>query len=150
MLVVETIAKIRRAHFVQGKPIKQICRELKLSRKVVRKVLRSEETAFEYKRTVQPLPKLGPWREELDRLLAANAARGSRERVTVLRIFEELRALGFDGKYDAVRRYAASWRRQGSMGASAAFVPLRGTRTSGCNASSPARPTSSTGAMRSC
>jgi hypothetical protein len=31
MLVVETIAKIRRAHFVQGKPIKQICRELKLS-----------------------------------------------------------------------------------------------------------------------
>ena len=34
MLVVETIAKIRRAYFVQGKPIKQICRELKLSRKV--------------------------------------------------------------------------------------------------------------------
>jgi hypothetical protein len=32
MLVVETIAKIRRAYFVQGKPIKQICRELKLSR----------------------------------------------------------------------------------------------------------------------
>ena len=112
MLVVETIAKIRRAHFVQGKPIKQICGELKLSRKVVRKVLRSDETDFEYKRTVQPLPKLGPWREELDRLLAANAARGSRERVTVLRIFEDLRALGFDGKYDAVRRYAAAWTRQ--------------------------------------
>jgi len=96
-----------------------------------RKVLRSEETAFEYKRTVQPLPKLGPWREELDRLLAANAARGSRERVTVLRIFEDLRALGFDGKYDAVRRYAAAWTRQGSTGASAAFVPSRGTRAFG-------------------
>jgi len=26
MLVVETIAKIRRAHFVQGKSIKAICR----------------------------------------------------------------------------------------------------------------------------
>ena len=35
MLVVETIAKIRRAHFVLGKPIKAICRELKVSRKVV-------------------------------------------------------------------------------------------------------------------
>jgi len=69
MLVVETIAKIRRAHFVDGKPIKQICRELKLSRKVVRKVLRSEETAFEYKRSVQPHPKLGAWREDLERLL---------------------------------------------------------------------------------
>ena len=82
MLVVETVAKVRRAYFVQGKAIKQICRELKLSRKVVRKVLRSDETSFEYKRSVQPQPKLGPWRDELDRLLAANAARGSRERVT--------------------------------------------------------------------
>jgi DNA-binding transcriptional regulator LsrR (DeoR family) len=44
MLVVETIAKIRRAYFVQGKPIKAICRELGLSRKVVRKVVRSEAT----------------------------------------------------------------------------------------------------------
>ena len=56
MLVVETIAKIRRAYFVQGKAIKAICRELKISRKVVRKVLRSNETAFEYERSVQPLP----------------------------------------------------------------------------------------------
>ncbi|SIO59691.1 hypothetical protein SAMN05444722_3817 [Rhodovulum sp. ES.010] len=31
MLVVETIAKIRRAHFVDGKSIKQICRKLRLS-----------------------------------------------------------------------------------------------------------------------
>ena len=30
MLVVETIAKIRRAYFVQKKPIKAICRELGL------------------------------------------------------------------------------------------------------------------------
>ena len=39
MLIVETIAKIRRLFFVQGKPIKAICHELGLSRKVVRKVL---------------------------------------------------------------------------------------------------------------
>ena len=35
-LVVETVAKVRRAYFVQGRSIKQIWRELKLSRKVVR------------------------------------------------------------------------------------------------------------------
>ena len=50
MLVVETIAKIRRAYFVQGKSIKAICRELRVSRKVVRKVLRSEATEFRYER----------------------------------------------------------------------------------------------------
>ncbi len=44
MLVVEAIAKTRRAYFVQQKPIKAICRELRVLRKVVRKVVRSEAT----------------------------------------------------------------------------------------------------------
>ena len=57
MLVVETVAKIRRAYFVQGKTIKAICRELRVSRKVVRKVLRSETTEFHYEREEQALPR---------------------------------------------------------------------------------------------
>jgi hypothetical protein len=69
MLVVETVAKIRRAYFVQKKPIKEICRELRISRKVVRKVLRSEATEFRYERETQPLPRIGPWQAELDGLL---------------------------------------------------------------------------------
>ena len=93
MLVVETIAKIRRAYFVQGKAIEAICRELNVSRKVVRKVLRSGGTEFVYERTVQPQPKIGPWRDDLDRLLAVNAARSSRERMTLIRVFEDLRGL---------------------------------------------------------
>jgi transposase len=124
MLVVETIAKIRRAHFVQGKSIKAICRELKVSRKVVRKVLRSGATAFEYERSVQPLPRIGPWKDDLERLLAANEARASRERLTLMRIFEELRGLGYEGGYDAVRRYARSWQRDRSASPADAYVPL--------------------------
>ena len=54
MLVVETIAKIRRWHFQDDKPIKQICRELGVSRKTVRKVIRSGATEFSYERTMQP------------------------------------------------------------------------------------------------
>jgi hypothetical protein len=46
MLILESIAKIRRAFFVQGKSIKLIRRELRVSRKVVRKVIRSEATEF--------------------------------------------------------------------------------------------------------
>ena len=44
MLVVETIAKIRRAYFSLGKSIKEICRDLHVSRKVVRKVVRSRSS----------------------------------------------------------------------------------------------------------
>ncbi|MBD3765533.1 MAG: hypothetical protein IE927_12600 [Rhodobacterales bacterium] len=68
-------------HFGQGMGIKTICRALNLSKKVVRKVVRSGATEFSYKRTVQPRPKLGAWLAELDRLLATNAARASRERL---------------------------------------------------------------------
>lgn len=75
MLVVETIGKIPGAHFVQKKPIKVICRELGLSRKVVRKVLRFEATEFRYTRSRQPQPKLGPWLSDLDRLLTENGIR---------------------------------------------------------------------------
>src|SRR5512139_718856 len=109
MLVVETVAKIRRAYFVQGKAIKAICRELGVSRKVVRKVLRSEATEFRYEREEQPLPRLGRWLGELEQLLAANEAKPRRERLTLIRIFENLRGRGYEGGYDAVRRYARSW-----------------------------------------
>src|SRR3954466_3636933 len=63
MLIVETIAKIRRAYFAQEKPIKAICREYRVSRKVVRKVVRSQATEFRYKRGHQPLRRIDPWRK---------------------------------------------------------------------------------------
>ena len=124
MLVVETIARIRREFFVKGKSIKEIVRELKVSRNTVRKVLRSEATSFTYQRQVQPLPRLGRWTSDLERLLAANAGKAGRERLTLIRIFEELRALGYEGGYDAVRRYARGWHRARSAAAAEVFVPL--------------------------
>ena len=124
MLVMETVAKIRRAYFVQGKAIKAICRELRVSRKVVRKVLRSEATEFHYEREDQPLPRIGPWRKELDQRLQANEAKPSRERLTLIRIFEELCGRGYEGGYDAVRRYARGWQRDRISTSVDAFVPL--------------------------
>ena len=124
MLIVETIAKIRRAHFVQKKPIKAICREFGLSRKVVRKVLRSEATEFHYERERQPLPKIGPWRSELEAMLLANEGKAARERLTLIRVFEELRALGYEGSYDAVRRYARVFAKDQNTAMAEAYVPL--------------------------
>ena len=124
MLVVETIAKIRRAFFKQGKPIKAICRELGVSRKVVRRVIRSGATEFRYQREDQPLPKIGRWRDALDQLLAQNETKSSRERLTLIRLFEELRGRGYDGGYDAVRRYARRWAQERGQATAAAFVPL--------------------------
>jgi transposase len=124
MLVVETVGRVRREHLVKGKSIKEIARDLKISRNTVRKILRSGETSFSYEREVQPRPRLGRWKADLDRLLTANAGTSARERLTLIRLFEELRALGYDGGYDAVRRYARSWSREHASQTAAAFVPL--------------------------
>src|SRR5256884_1007752 len=124
MLVVETIAKIRRAYFAQNKPIKTICREFRVSRRVVRKVIRSQATEFRYQRSRQPLPRIDPWRDQLEGLLLENEGKPARERLTLIRIFEELRTLGYEGSYDAIRRYAKRWRTKRGASTAEAYVPL--------------------------
>ena len=114
----------RYPYFVQKKPIKAICREYRLSRKVVRKVIRSEMTEFHYERGRQPLPRIDPWRAELDGMLLANEGKPARERLTLMRVFEELRGLGYEGGYDSVRRYATAWRVARGAAMAEAYVPL--------------------------
>jgi excisionase family DNA binding protein len=43
---VETIARIRREYFLQGKTIREIARDLHISRNTVRKVVRSGTTRY--------------------------------------------------------------------------------------------------------
>ena len=50
--------------------------------------------------------------------------KAARERLTLIRIFEELRGLGYEGGYDAVRRYAKSWRGERGAATAEAYVPL--------------------------
>ena len=61
---------------------------------------------------------------ELEELLAGNAAKPAREQLTLIRIFEELRGRGYDGGYDAVRRYARRWSKERGQATAAAYVPL--------------------------
>jgi hypothetical protein len=57
-------------------------------------------------------------------MLATNEAKSGRERLTLIRLFEELRGLGYAGGYDAVRRYARTRRRARGAATSEAYVPL--------------------------
>lgn len=120
----DTIARVRRAFHVQGWSMKKIARELHVSRNTVRKILRTDETDFSYERERQPLPKTGVWKAEIERFLTTNEGRPSRERLTVIRIYEELRALGYDGSYDAIRRYAKGWAKTRGSATAQAYVPL--------------------------
>ena len=124
MKTVDTIARVRRAFHVQGWSLKRICRELHVSRNTIRKILRSDETSFSYERERQPKPKIGPWKDQLDGLLNDNLGKAAREQLTLIRIYEELRALGYEGGYDAIRRYAKNWAKARGSAAAEAYVPL--------------------------
>lgn len=125
MLVVETIAKIRRDRLVHGKSIRSISRDRHLSRNTVRKVLRSVATIPPgYHRNDQPRPRLGDYLAQLDSLLESNQTASRRERLTFLYMFEQLRDSGYDGGYDTVRRYARAWQGRQESTADGAFVPL--------------------------
>lgn len=137
---VDTIARVRRAFHVQGWSLKRISRELHVSRNTVRRILRSDGTAFSHERERQPLPKIGPWQVQLDALLDGNDTKAKRERLTLVRIYEGLRGLGYEGSYDAIRRYAKSREKAHGAAMAEAYGPCSIRR---------ATPTSSTGAMRS-
>jgi transposase-like protein len=124
MLIVETVARIRRAHFVQGKSIKAIAREFGVVRNTLRNVLRSGETAPSYERTVQPRRKIGKCVTELERRLAEKDRKSRRERLDLIRVYEGLQADGYEGGYDAVRRYARARQRRLGTATGEAFVPL--------------------------
>jgi len=124
MLTVETIGRVRHAFLVKGKGIKAIARELRLSRNTVRTIVRGEETEHRYVRRAQPLPQLGAHAAKLDAMLAENAGRPARERLTFQRLYEALRLEGYAGGYDAIRRYGRSWERRHAAEQAEAYVPL--------------------------
>ena len=109
MLIVETIAKIRRYYFSEGKKIKEISRELRLSRNTVRKVIRSGATEHSYSREKQCYPKLGPHLERLEKLLEDNQKRPKKRRLKARKIYEILSGAGYRGSYDSVQRYVKKW-----------------------------------------
>ena len=86
--------------------------------------MRSGETDFSDERTSQPMPRIGPWQGQLEQILSANANKPSRERLTLIRVFEDLRGLGYEGGYDAVRRFAKTWSQNRGAVTAEASVPL--------------------------
>jgi transposase len=130
MLTVETIRKIRLARHRDGKPIRQIARDLNHSKNTVKKVLRSEATVFHYERNSQPRPKLGPFVESLEARLEQDQKLPKKRRRTAMVLFEQLQAEGYSGAYDSVRRHVRKWRREKRALGSQVFIPLSFERRS--------------------
>jgi transposase len=121
MLTVETIRKIRLASR-DGKSIRQVAKQLNLSRNTVRKVLRSNQTAFTYERKQSHKPKLGAYIPILEQWLEAEQDKPRRRSAQLL--YEALQGEGYRGSYDQVRRFVKHWREAHSTTVKDAYIPL--------------------------
>ena len=62
MIYVEPIGTIRRRYFVNGETISQIARDVHLTRKTVRKLIKNTDPNPQYVRRHQPQSKLGAFK----------------------------------------------------------------------------------------
>ena len=122
MLCVETIGKIRRRRLVHGESISAIARDLGLSSTTVKRALRFEGEAYEYRRVRQPMPKLGPYLVTLEGWLEVEQTLPARERRTAQRLYEALCLEGYTGAVDAVRRQIRELERRRHP-STTAFIP---------------------------
>ena len=124
MIIVETIAKIRRMYHVQNKGIKTIARELKLSKNTIKKIIREDKTSNDYKRSNQPLPIMDEFKNQLIDMLKATATKPTRQRYTAKKIYQELCNNGFKGSYATVNRFVTNWKVDNHKGGKKVFIPL--------------------------
>ncbi|MCA9199075.1 MAG: IS21 family transposase [Planctomycetales bacterium] len=109
MLTVEDYAKIRRAHR-DGMSIRAIARTFGHSRHKIRQVLEESEPRA-YRRSRPHRPKLSEaFRDQIDAILLEDQSAPKKQRHTAKAIHRRLRASGFAGGYDQVRRYVKSQR----------------------------------------
>ncbi len=124
MMIVETIAKIRRLYYVQNKGIKTIARELNLSKNTVKKIIREDKTSKTYIRDKQVLPIMNEFKDQLISMLKSNVTQPLRLRYTAKKLYQTLCGNGFKGSYSTINRFATDWRRNNHAEGKKVFIPL--------------------------
>ena len=114
--------QIRRAHYIEGKSIRQIQRETGYHRETIRKALEDGEVPNYTLRQPRSSPVLEPVKPIIERWLAEDESRPPKQRHTAKRIHERLTTeYRFTGAESTVRRYVGRLRRQRR---SQVFIPL--------------------------
>lgn len=119
------VGEIRRMHGVEGCSIREIVRRLGVSRNTVRDVLReSRDPEVKYERVNAHMPKLGPFKGQLEEILEEEWGKPPRDRMNGEQLYARLQGLGYGGAVDSVRRFAKRWREERGAAGAEAFVPL--------------------------
>ena len=121
------LSVIRRWHFRQHIPIREIERRTGLSRNTIRKYLRADTVEPKFKVPARP-SKLDPFAEKLSAWLRIDAGKSRKQRRTAKQMHADLVVLGYDGSYNRVAAFVRAWKadrqRDAQTSGRGTFVPL--------------------------
>jgi transposase len=121
------LSVIRRWHFREGMPIREIERRTGLSRNTIRKYLRAGAVEPKFKIPDRP-SNLDPFAEKLAAWLRVEAGKSRKQRRTAMQIYTDLVSLGYVGSYGRVAAFVRAWKaerqRDAQTSGRGTFVPL--------------------------
>jgi transposase len=121
------LSVIRRWHFREEMPIREIERRTGLSRNTIRKYLRAGTVEPKFKVPDRP-SRLDPFAEKLSVWLRNETAKSRKQRRTVKQMHADLVTLGYDGSYGRVAAFVRAWKderqREQLTSGRGTFVPL--------------------------
>ena len=127
MIDVALLSVIRRWHFREGMPIREITRRTGLSRNTVRKYLASGVVEPRYPNRKSP-SKLDDYELTLTSWLFRESRRHRKQRRSIKQLHCDLVQLGYTGSYDRVAAFARVWRQEQQEAKQTAarntFIPL--------------------------
>jgi transposase len=104
-ITMNQLGKVRRLYSRDGHSISEVSRRSGLSRNTAKRWLREAEGAEPQYRRQSVSAKLAPYAERLKAMLEQGTDRPKRERRTAKRLYEDIRAEGFEGDYRWVTEY---------------------------------------------
>jgi len=123
MITVIDRERIRRAYYIEGKTMRQIEREMHHGYWTIRKALASAEHQPYTLSQPKAAPKLGPYKEKIDKLLEMERSLPRKQRFTTHKIYELLEVEGYSGSESNLRRYVG--KKRGELKRPPIFIPLQ-------------------------
>ena len=125
MTKVDKIREVRYLRFVEGVPIREICRRVKLARNTVKRIIRSNKTEFTYQRTSTHQPVTGGIRDIVREWIREDLKKKRKLRRTATRICEILRnEHEFTGSYVTISKMVSKMRSEENGARKEAYIPL--------------------------
>lgn len=122
MRTVDDYENIRKAYYLEGLSIREICKKMHHSRRLIRKALQHAQPEGYQLKKERPAPILAPYKEKIEAYMKESDQMPRKQRYTAHKIYQLLRAEGYVGCEGSIHNYVSQQRKSGKK--RTAYLPL--------------------------